>query len=54
MNLFGEIRHAWRALCAKPGFFATAVLTLTLGIGALTAILTVYDAVLLKPRASCG
>jgi putative ABC transport system permease protein len=49
MNLSADLRHAWRGLCARPGFFATAVLTLTLGIGALGAIFTVYDAVLLKP-----
>ncbi|PZQ13227.1 MAG: permease [Rhodanobacter denitrificans] len=49
MNLLADLRHAWRALRAQPAFFATTVLTLTLGIGALTAILTVYDAVLLKP-----
>lgn len=44
-----ESRHAIRAIMARPGFFITAVLTMTLGIGAVTAIFTVYDAVLLKP-----
>ncbi|MFA7541378.1 MAG: ABC transporter permease, partial [Lysobacterales bacterium] len=41
--------HALRRLLARPGFLATAVLTLALGIGAVAAILTVYDAVFLKP-----
>lgn len=46
---FDDLRHALRALRARPTFFLTAVLTLTLGIGAVAAIFTVYDAVLLKP-----
>ena len=44
-----DMKLAMRALRARPAFFVTAVLTLTLGIGAVTAIFTVYDAVLLKP-----
>ena len=44
-----DLRHAARTLLARPSFFLTAVLTLTLGIGAVAAIFTVYDAVLLKP-----
>ncbi|MGB0132753.1 ABC transporter permease, partial [Dokdonella sp.] len=46
---FAELKTAIRAMQARPGFFITAVLTMTLGIGAVTAIFTVYDAVLLKP-----
>ncbi len=50
MNAFAsDLRHAARTLLARPSFFLTAVLTLTLGIGAVAAIFTVYDAVLLKP-----
>lgn len=44
-----DLRHAFRGLRARPGFFATAILTLALGVGAVAAIFTVYDAVLLKP-----
>ncbi len=44
-----DLRHAARTLLMRPTFFLTAVLTLTLGIGAVAAIFTVYDAVLLKP-----
>lgn len=50
MNAFAsELRQAARALFARPAFLLTAVLTMTLGIGALAAIFAVYDAVLLKP-----
>ncbi len=47
--VFADLRHALRGLIARPAFFITAVLTLMLGIGAVAAIFTVYDAVLLKP-----
>lgn len=50
MNSFlSDLRLAFRSLRGKPGFASTAVLTLMLGIGAVAAIFTVYDAVLLKP-----
>ena len=44
-----DIRYAARSLQRTPGFTAAAVITLTLGIGATTAIFAVVDAALLKP-----
>src|SRR6516165_6158701 len=44
----GDLREAFRQLRKTPGVTATAVITLTLGIGATTAIFTLVHQVMLK------
>jgi len=49
--MFTDFRYALRQLWKSPGVSILAVLVLSLGIGANTAVFTVADAVLFKPLA---
>ena len=46
--MLSDLRYALRQLRKAPGFAVTAIVTLALGIGATTAIFTLFDQVLLR------
>ena len=45
---YQELRYAWRTLTRSPGFAFVVVLMLALGIGSITAIFSVVDAIVLR------
>ena len=44
-----DLKHAWRALLRAPGFFAGAVVTLALAMGATAGMFNVVNTVMLEP-----
>jgi putative ABC transport system permease protein len=48
-QLWQDLRCGARILAKSPGFTATAVVSLALGIGATTAVFSILDAIFLRP-----
>jgi len=48
-TFLSDLTFALRQLRRSPGFAASAIITLALGIGATTAIFTLVDGILLRP-----
>jgi macrolide transport system ATP-binding/permease protein len=48
-NLVQDLRYGFRQLCRSPGFSSLAILCLTLGIGANTAVFSWIEGILFRP-----
>ena len=48
-DLGGDVRRALRLLRRQPGFAAAAIVTMALGAGITTGVVSVVEAVLLRP-----
>jgi predicted permease len=48
-ELAEDLRHGFRQIAWNPGFTAIAVLTLALGIGANTALFSIFNSLILRP-----
>ena len=48
-ELAAELRNGVRQIARNPGFTAVAVLTLALGIGANTALFSIFNSLILRP-----
>src|SRR6187401_1146998 len=48
-TILADVGYGVRQLRRNPGFSAVAIATLALGIGGITAMFSVFDAVLVRP-----
>ena len=53
-NLVRDVRYAARSLRRTPGFTATAIVSLGLGIGAVSTVFGIVDALYFRPPAGVG
>src|SRR5262245_2965726 len=48
-NIFSDVRHALRGFFRAPTFSLAVICSMALGIGANTAVFSVFSAILLRP-----